>query len=310
MDIPLAVNGVKQSAVSEGPVYIFFRTILILCLVLHVGNAVWADSPPYDPSLMERLCAPDPTYNLKEGELLVPILLYHFVGRQTLERNGRSVSRFNVTAADFEAQLALLKALGYHSVTVGEIAAALDGKAALPERPVALTFDDGWREQYDVAFPILQRHGMRATFFISTSFVGYPRFMTWEELAELRDAGMEITSHGRKHINLADADDQDAWREIVRSKEALEEKLGVSVVSFAYPYGGYRRGLPAMVERAGYPIAAGLGSSPVVRPRDRYYLRRIEVRGEDNLLTFLNRLPWRGAGTPLCMPEPRGVGEP
>lgn len=290
--------------------YIFFSTLLILSLILPVGNAVWADSPPYDSSLMERLCAPDPTYNLKEGELLVPILLYHFVGRQTLERNGRSVSRFNVTAADFEAQLALLKALGYHPVTVGEIAAALDGKAALPERPVALTFDDGWREQYDVAFPILQRYGMRATFFISTSFVGYPRFMTWEELAELRDAGMEIASHGRKHINLADADDRDAWREIALSKEVLEEKLGVSVVSFAYPFGGYRKGLPAMLERAGYPIAAGVGASPIVRPGGRYYLRRIEVRGEDKLPTFLNRLPWRGAGTSLCMPEPPGAGEP
>ena len=235
----------------------------------------------------------------------MPVFLYHFVGRETLERNGHSVSRFNVTAADFEAQLALLQALGYHPVTIGEIAAALDGKAALSERPVALTFDDGWREQYDVAFPILQRYGMRATFFVSTSFVGYPRFMTWEELAEMRDAGMEIASHGRKHINLADADDPDAWREIARSRETLEEKLGVSAVSFAYPFGGYRRGLPAMLERAGYQIAVGVGSSPVQRPEGRYYLRRIEVRGQDTLLSFLNRLPWRGAGTPVCMPEPR-----
>ena len=65
-----------------------------------------------------------------------------------------------------------------------------------------------------------------------------------------------------------------------------------------------------MLERAGYQIAVGLGSSPVVRPGGRYYLRRIEVRGQDDLLAFLNRLPWRGAGTPVCsMPEPRGRGE-
>jgi len=264
-----------------------------------------ADAPPYGPDLQEYICAPDLTYNLKEGELLVPVFVYHFVGRETLERNGRSVSRFNVTAADFEAQLALLQALGYHPVTVGEIAAALDGKATLPERPVALTFDDGWQEQYDVAFPILQRYGMRATFFVNTSFIGYPRFMTWEELAEMRDAGMEIASHGRKHINLASADDRDAWREIAWSRERLEEELGLTVVSFAYPYGGYRRGLPAMLERAGYQIAVGLGASPVVRPGGRYYLRRIEVRGHDPLLSFLNRLPWRGMGTPLCVPEPQ-----
>lgn len=285
----------------------FFRIIFILYLISQSSGAVRADSPPYGPDLMERICAPDPTYHLKDGEFLIPVLLYHFVGRETLERNGHSVSRFNVTAADFEAQLLLLKRLGYHPVTVGEIAAALEGKATLPERPIALTFDDGWREQYDVAFPILQRYGIRATFFVSTSFVGYPRFMTWEELAEMRDAGMEIASHGRKHVNLADADDPEAWREIARSREALEEKLGVSAVSFAYPFGGYRKGLPAMLERAGYQIAVGVGgSSAIHRSGNRYYFRRMEVSGFQSLGAFLDRLPWRGAGTPLCLPELRG----
>lgn len=279
--------------------------MLALCFLPLAGQIAWADSPLRDPDLLQLLCAPDPQYRLKDGEVLVPILLYHFVGRETLERNGRSISRFNVTAADFEAQLALLQALGYHSVTVGEVAAALAGEASLPERPVVLTFDDGWREQYDVAFPLLQKYGMRATFFVLTSHVGSPRHMTWEELAELRDAGMEIASHGRKHLNLADADDTDAWREIARSKEALEEKLGVQVVSFAYPYGAYRRGLSGMLERAGYKAAVGMGATPVQRVKAQYFLRRIEVRGQDTLRVFLNRLPWRGAGTSLCAPDSR-----
>lgn len=284
-------------------------SIVVIFSLLFQSGAVRADPPPYSPDLMERLCAPDPKYHLKEGDVLIPVLLYHFVGRETLEREGHSISRFNVTAADFEAQLLLLKRLDYHPVTVGEIAAALEGKATLPERPIALTFDDGWREQYDVAFPLLQRYGMRATFFVSTSFVGYPRFMTWEELAEMRDAGMEIASHGRKHVNLADADDPEAWREIARSREILEEKLGVSAVSFAYPFGGYRKGLPAMLERAGYQIAVGLGGSPVHRPESRYYFRRMEVSGFHSLRVFLDRLPWRGAETPLCLPVSRGIYE-
>lgn len=282
--------------------------VLMLCLLAFVIYPVRADSPPDGSDWAKHLCAPNPTYRLQEGEMIVPIFLYHFVGRQTLERNGRSVSRFNVTAADFEAQLALLQALGYHSVTIGEIAAALEGTAVLPGRPIALTFDDGWREHYDVVFPLLQRYGMRATFFVTTSFIGFPRFMTWEELAELRDARMEIASHGRKHLDLTDADDQEAWREIARSKETLEAELGVSVVSFAYPFGGYRKGLPALLERAGYRVAVGVGDSPPIRrPGGRYYLRRTEIRGEDNLLVVLQRLPWRGEGTALCLPELRGA---
>ncbi len=275
---------------------------LVFLLSMEASGVALGESPP-DPALIQRLCAPDPVYNLKEGEVLLPILIYHFVGRERLEREGQSVSRFNVTAADLEAQLKWLNALGYHTVTIGEIAAALDGQTTLPDRPIALTFDDGWREQYDVAFPLLQRYGMRATFFVSTSFIGYPRFMTWEELAEMRDAGMEIASHGRKHVNLADADDQEAWREIARSRETLEEKLGVSVVSFAYPYGGYRKELPALLERAGYRVAAGGGGSPIQRLERRYYLRRMEVNGLRSLQAFLERLPWRGAGTSLCLLE-------
>ncbi len=278
---------------------------LTLALLLMSATDGWAlgNSPPYDAKIMEQLCAPDAVLNLKEGEFVVPVLLYHFVGRTTLEKNGWSISSYNVTAADFEAQLALLRQLGYHPVTVREIAAALDGTGTLPERPVAITFDDGWREQYEVAFPILQKYGMRATFFVSTAFVGYPRFMSWEELAEMRDAGMEIASHGRKHVNLMDADDKEAWREIALSKEKLEEELGVPVVSFAYAFGGWRRGLSGMVERAGYRIAVGVGGgSAVHRAGTRYYLRRMEVSGRGTLLTFLRRLPWRGAGTPLCSP--------
>lgn len=288
----------------------FIQTVLFLLVVflLLPGVALGANPPPYSPDLMEHLCAPDPTHNLKEGEFLLPILLYHLVGRETQERNGRSISRFNVTAADFEAQLALLQRLGYHPVTLSEVSAALEGTAVLPERPIALTFDDGWREQYEVAFPLLQRYGMRATFFVTTSFIGYPRFMTWEELAELRDAGMEIASHGRKHLNLADAEDTDAWREIAHSKETLEEKLGIPVVSFAYPYGAYRKGLPAMLERAGYRIAVGVGGTPVHRLGGRYYLRRMEVSGFHSLRTFVDRLPWRGAGSPLCASEMESEG--
>ncbi|MCX8066281.1 MAG: polysaccharide deacetylase family protein [Anaerolineae bacterium] len=277
--------------------------LFLLVFLLLPGVALGANPPPYGPDLMEHLCTPDPTYSLKEGEFLLPILLYHLVGREAQERNGRSISRFNVTATDFEAQLALLQRLGYHSVTVSEVAAALEGTTTLPERPIVLTFDDGWREQYEVAFPLLQRYGMRATFFVTTSFIGYSRFMTWEELAELRDAGMEIASHGRKHLNLADADDKEAWREIARSKGALEEKLGISVVSFAYPYGAYRKGLPAMLERAGYRIAVGVGGTPVHRFGGRYYLRRMEVSGFHSLRAFVDRLPWRGAGSPLCASE-------
>lgn len=286
------------TARSRVRVYLVFAVFLFDLLAMNAF--AHADSPPGDSKFMERLCAPNPVYTLREGRVITPILLYHLVGRRRLERNGRSLSPFNVTEADFEAQLQLLQQLGYQSVTLSEIAAALEGRISLPERSIALTFDDGWQEQYAVAFPLLQRYGMRATFFVVASYIGYPRFMSWEQLAELRDAGMEIASHGHRHINLAEADDDTARQEIVRSKRILEEKLGITVISFAYPYGGYRKELPAMLRQAGYQIAVGVGGSFVYGTERRYYLPRIQIRGQDSLLGFLDRLPWRGVGTALC----------
>ncbi len=253
-----------------------------------------------DAALQAAICMTDTQINLQEGQIVVPILLYHFVGRATLERKDVSTSRYNVTAADFEAHLVLLRQLGYHTVTVGEIAAALLDGQTLPERPVAITFDDGWSEQYSIAFPLLQKYGMKATFYVPSSYPVGKRFMTWEQLVELRDAGMEIGSHTRKHVNLLDVTDKVADAEITTSKATLEKKLDITIQSLAYPYGLYSKRVVALAQQAGYRAAAGLGGTLLHSQTNLYALPRIEIRGTATLADFVAHLPWRGQGTSLC----------
>lgn len=253
-----------------------------------------------DAALQASVCLSNTQLSLREGEIVVPILLYHFVGRESLESDGASTTRYNITAAGFDAQLALLHRLGYQTVTVAEIAAALRGEGLLPERPIAITFDDGWVEQYSVAFPLLQKYGMKATFYILSSYTTGGRYVTWEQLEALRDAGMEIGSHTRKHVTLTAISEEDASYEISGSKSVLEAKLDITVESISYPYGLYSGNTVSLAQQAGYRAAVALGGSPKQSLSNLYALRRFEIHGAHTLTDLIAYLPWRGQGTALC----------
>jgi peptidoglycan/xylan/chitin deacetylase (PgdA/CDA1 family) len=253
-----------------------------------------------DPALAEALCRPAALPTLQRGQVLAPILLYHHVGEAALEANGDSTSRYNVTAADFEAQLDLLNELGYHSVGVSRIVAAITRKEPLPERPIAISFDDGWIDQYQTIFPLLVKHGIVGTFYIPSTYPGGQDTVSWENLAEMIKAGMEIGSHSQTHADLRSVSEEVAWREIRMSKVDLEKRLGITIDTFAYPFGTYLPDLGTMVSRAGYLGGAGLGPSAVQGLGSIYYMSRIEIHGDEALAGFLSVLPWHGEGTPFC----------
>ncbi len=253
-----------------------------------------------DPALAEALCQPAVLPTLLRGQVLAPILLYHHVGEAALESGGDSTSRYNVTEVNFEAQLELLAELGYHSVGVGRIVAAITRKEPLPDRPIAISFDDGWIDQYQSIFPLLVKHGLVGTFYIPSTYPGGPQTVSWEQLAEMIRAGMEIGSHSQTHADLRSVSEEVAWREIRMSKVDLEKRLGITVDTFAYPFGTYLPDLGTMVSRAGYLGGAGLGPSAVQGLGSIYYMSRIEIRGDEALADFLRLLPWRGEGSPFC----------
>jgi peptidoglycan/xylan/chitin deacetylase (PgdA/CDA1 family) len=253
-----------------------------------------------DSALAEMLCQPVPAPTLQGGQILAPILLYHHVGEAALESGGYSTSRFNVTEANFEAQLMLLNELGYHTVGVSRIVAAIARKEPLPDRPIAISFDDGWIEQYEAIFPLLERHGIVGTFYIPSTYPGGAQTVSWEQLAEMVRAGMEIGSHSQTHADLRSVSEEDAWREIRMSKVDLEKRLGITIDTFAYPFGAYLPDLGTMVSRAGYLGGAGLGPSAVQGLGSIYYMSRIEIRGDEALADFLRLLPWHGEGSPFC----------
>ncbi len=189
----------------------------------------------------------------------VPILTWHSIGGAGDE--------FTVSEAAFAAQLDALRNAGFHPVTFHEWLEHEDRGAPLPDKPILLTFDDGYQDALTAALPALRARGMRATFFLVSAWVGPDdahrstqgepgrRYLSWPEVRALAAAGMEIGSHGATHRRLPDLTDEQATDELTRSKTQLESSLGAPVEVFAYPYNASRRRLRALARNAGYRAA-------------------------------------------------------
>ena len=137
----------------------------------------------------------------------IPVLTYHHIGAGD--------DWLYVSEADFEQQLVYLRGQGYTPVSVAELATGLSGKTKLPSRPIVLTFDDGYADNYRAAFPILLRQGMRASFFVVTGKIGQTGYMSWPQAVEMHNRGMEIGSHTVHHYTLNEINLKEMERELL-----------------------------------------------------------------------------------------------
>lgn len=213
------------------------------------------------------------------GRVKAPILLYHHVSNQ------REDSRYFVSPVEFKRQMESLKLWGYTPIPLSLMVTALAEGALLPERPVVITFDDGYRDVYQHAFPILQEYGFVAAVYVISEQIGVRGYLTFDQLAELVRAGWELGSHTKTHANLRLAGVR-LSEEILGSRGDLETLFGVPVMSFSYPYGSTTAAIRKLVEESGYAAAVGLGGLVEHTERTRFYLSRIEVQNGHDLNKF------------------------
>lgn len=191
------------------------------------------------------------------GGIRLPILVYHIV-RPSHPSDSAAVRALAVTPDIFDAQMDYLKHAGYHVVRFGDLEAHFASSTPLPQKPIILSFDDGWSSQFTYAFPILEKYQYPATFFVFTNGIGSRGFLTWDNLRALEAGGMTIGDHTRSHPYLANITSTSTLRdEIEGSRQLLERKLGVPINEFAYPFGQYNATIVSLVEKAGYKSARG-----------------------------------------------------
>lgn len=225
------------------------------------------------------------------GTTIIPILMYHYVRVVTDPQDTIGIG-LSVKPALFAQQMQYLADNGYTTLTMNEVYDILAGRKTLPAKPIALTFDDGYRDFYTAAWPVLQQHGFKATSYVITDFIGWDAYMTWPMLQELSATGqIEIGAHTRSHVDLRALSAAKLWDEIIGSKTILETGLGRAVGAFCYPAGFYNAAVIAAVKRANFLTATTVSAGTKQNLQNQYELPRIRVNGPDPLTTWVNRLP-------------------
>ena len=219
------------------------------------------------------------------------VLMYHGTP------HARPLTRWSLQADLFRNHLDLICREGWKVVTVGELFAEPPGS----EKTLAITFDDGYADNFEGAFiPLLER-GLKATWFITTSCIGghaqwdrpddeQNRMLSKTQLLEMSNQGMEIGSHSHTHPDLSRLPPEEQRHELSRSKEVLEELLGKRVDGFAYPYGRYDQSTLEALKSSGYRWACSTKSGWYRSQENPFLIRRITIFSGDTAATLKRKL--------------------
>ena len=229
----------------------------------------------------------------------VPILVYHKVNPDP----GVGGYGLRVSPRSFEKQMAYLFRSGYSAISLTDLADHFDRGKPLPPRPVIITFDDGYLDNYTYAYPILKKYGLTATIFVVAGTVGginefdynegrqpKNKMAGWKELKEMADGGITIGGHTLRHPHLAGLTHEEARFEISEGRKILEAGLNRPVEVFCYPYGNFEPDIVGMVREMGFRAAVTTEQGLGRYQEGAFTLKRIRVRGDYSYSRFLQEL--------------------
>jgi peptidoglycan/xylan/chitin deacetylase (PgdA/CDA1 family) len=247
----------------------------------------------------------------------LPVLMYHHVSDLTAKerKNNPTADSLTVSPTVFEKQLSILKSNNFTSITSDDLFNYIKNQQPLPVNPVMITFDDGYKDNYINALPLLKKYNFRADFSVITGVIGAPAYMNWSDLVDLKNSGMTISSHTVNHCYLAQSKKDSASgnyiflpspinnqstelcpefakaitlntgqikNELTASKKILEDKLDIIVHSIFYPYGHYNDQVMVIAKQAGYDFGwtTRLPSDLKIDLSDALQLPRWRVSGQ------------------------------
>ena len=216
----------------------------------------------------------------------IPVLNYHQI-------NDKDHNALTVPVADFEREMAYLKADGYTSITPEQLSDHLKYGKPLPEKPVMITFDDGYRDNYTNAFPILQKYGFTASIFLVSDFMNrFDNYLTWEQVQEMSEAGINMESHTLSHVELAGLSHDELYKQLIGGKLATEWKTLKFVKYMAYPCGNMDGAAMTAVKDCGYEGGFTVRYDLVHPWDDAYEMPRVPIFGnvQGSFLRFKLRL--------------------
>ena len=229
------------------------------------------------------------------GKSTLSILTYH-----SIDHSGSVLS---VAPEKFLSHMTILAREGYHIVSLGEVVSYIKTPQSFPQKTAALTFDDGFRNFYEHAFPVLRKFGFPATVFLVPGWCGkknaWPgqdetipslNLLEWKDIKEMAAQGIEFGAHSMNHPYLSRIALEEAEQEIAKSQNIIQESIGKEVSFFAYPYGAYTPEVQAIVKNK-FVGACSVKMDYVTTESDVYALPRIDMFyfSQNNFFEYLNK---------------------
>lgn len=278
------------------------RTIRITPSKLH--------SPTQTDDVTQQTETPKPVDDsanetVKAG-LYAPILMYHHIGDKP--------GPYNISITEFNMQMRWLSAHDYVTVSIDQIAAALRGKGTLSAKSVAITFDDGWRNQLN-ALPIMQDYGFTATFYLVANYIT-PKsnyFFDWGHVETVVNYGHQLGSHSGQHLVETRFSGAALTKDVTAARDVIKQHLGLITTTHAYPYGITNAAVMKAVVNAGYTAAVGVWGRATQSLGQIYNLHRLDACGGitqtsfgklmQGILTQRNDMPAAGPSLTEIAPE-------
>ena len=204
-----------------------------------------------------------------------PILEYHQVTDEQLDPD---FEVYNVPPEEFSAQLDYLQTQGYTTITLQDFMRVVHGKGELPDKPIVLTFDDGYADNYSTMLPILEAHSMTAVVYVITNELGKENYLTLDALKDMQRRGIEIGSHTADHLPLTSLDAKAQLKQIHESKIFLEWSGLATIYSLSYPNGAFNSAIEEMLKQSEYLTAVTGEAGLNTLDTNPYELYRVHIR--------------------------------
>lgn len=259
--------------------FVYGLAIVAVCLVIGIIVKQQEETAVAQP-------LPAAAVTVQDDPRTVMVLNYHKIVDEHMS--------LSVPPSDFEQHMKWLKEYGYTSITPEELYDFIVGGGELPEKPVLITFDDGYKDNYTNAYPIMKKYGFKGTIFVVTGFLGvYDNYLTWEQAGELAANGFSVESHTYSHKSMTEANDEDISKELTKSRNTIKERLGLEADFVAYPTGTYNLHIAELAKEAGYKGAFTIKYDNVSRDSNVYAIERVPIFHTENTnKDFLERIQY------------------
>ena len=219
--------------------------------------------------------------------IYVPVIvMYHSVGKEGETLNGYG-GKLNVTPAAFEKQMKFLHRFNYNVIPLTEFIERIKKRERIPHKTVAITFDDGLKNNFLNAYPILKKYNFPATIFVGLNFVGKENFLTWDDMKTMQEDNISIGSHTVSHRWLPSLSEENIKKELRDSKKILEGVIGCEIKTLSYPLGAHNETVKRIARGAGYLGAVSTNPGRRKPKDDIFALKRIRISmTSNNLITF------------------------